>query len=60
MARTLGLTTVAEGIENVAQLDMVQDAGCNAGQGYRFARPGSPETLDGEIASRASLVPHMS
>ena len=39
VARSLGMSTVAEGIETAAQAAIVQDLGCDKGQGYRFARP---------------------
>jgi len=37
MARTLGLHTVAEGIETPAQRDRLREMGCDRGQGYLFA-----------------------
>ncbi len=43
LGATLGLTTVAEGIEEPAQLAQVRAAGCTMGQGYHFARPLAPE-----------------
>lgn len=45
LARSLGLRTVAEGIETQAQLDFLIDAGCDEGQGYLLARPDSCDTL---------------
>jgi diguanylate cyclase (GGDEF)-like protein len=39
MARTLGLHTVAEGIETEAQRERLSVLGCDFGQGYLFARP---------------------
>lgn len=39
LARRLGLRTVAEGIETVAQLEILQQLGCETGQGYLFAKP---------------------
>ena len=39
LAQALGLETVAEGIENTLQLVGLSELGCNAGQGYFFARP---------------------
>lgn len=43
MARHLKLRTVAEGIEELEELDVMQQIGCDAGQGYLFERPISPE-----------------
>ena len=39
LARTLGLETIAEGIETAAQLGQLRDQNCELGQGYFFARP---------------------
>jgi diguanylate cyclase (GGDEF)-like protein/PAS domain S-box-containing protein len=39
LGRSLGLTTVAEGIETAAQARFLQAHGCNQGQGYLFGRP---------------------
>ncbi|MFC4455346.1 bifunctional diguanylate cyclase/phosphodiesterase [Deinococcus sonorensis] len=43
IAGTLELQVVAEGIETPHQLAMLQDLGCDLGQGYLLARPGSAE-----------------
>ncbi len=45
LAETLGLDTVAEGIELEAQVDALLSLGCVAGQGYLFARAGSLAAL---------------
>jgi EAL domain-containing protein (putative c-di-GMP-specific phosphodiesterase class I) len=37
LARKLHLSTVAEGIETKAQLDFIQNLGCNVGQGFYFS-----------------------
>jgi EAL domain-containing protein (putative c-di-GMP-specific phosphodiesterase class I) len=39
LSRTLGLTTVAEGIEDAATADELQSLGCTYAQGYHFGRP---------------------
>jgi predicted signal transduction protein with EAL and GGDEF domain len=39
MARQMKLQTVAEGIEELGELDVVRRIGCNVGQGYLFRRP---------------------
>ncbi|MGO9339543.1 MAG: putative bifunctional diguanylate cyclase/phosphodiesterase [Terracidiphilus sp.] len=39
MARQLNLRTVAEGIEEQGELEMMREIGCDAGQGYLFQRP---------------------
>jgi diguanylate cyclase (GGDEF)-like protein/PAS domain S-box-containing protein len=39
LGRMLDLTTVAEGIEEAAQLELLRSLGCRMGQGYFFAKP---------------------
>jgi diguanylate cyclase (GGDEF)-like protein/PAS domain S-box-containing protein len=39
VARTLGMTTVAEGIETEGQAALMQQLHCSRGQGYLFSRP---------------------
>ena len=45
LATTLGLETVAEGIENESQVSMLLDLGCVAGQGFLFATSSSLELV---------------
>ncbi|MBN2751620.1 MAG: EAL domain-containing protein [Rhodospirillaceae bacterium] len=45
MAHELGLTVVAEGIEDDQQLSFFRDSGCDIGQGFLFARPMEAEQL---------------
>jgi EAL domain-containing protein (putative c-di-GMP-specific phosphodiesterase class I) len=39
VAGSLGMNTVAEGIETRAQAAVVQTLGCEKGQGYLFSKP---------------------
>lgn len=39
LARTLGLQTIAEGVETAEQLDFLRAKGCHQVQGYYFAKP---------------------
>jgi len=39
LAKALKLNVVAEGIENIRQLNQLQLLGCEYGQGYLFSRP---------------------
>ena len=43
LGRTLGLRTVAEGVETEAQRAALAALGCTLGQGYLFARPLAPD-----------------
>ena len=45
VAHSLGMNTVAEGIETQAQLDVVRALGCEKGQGYLFSRPLASDAL---------------
>lgn len=46
MARTLGLQTVAEGIETTEQAELMAELGCGKGQGYLYSRPLSAQDLE--------------
>jgi EAL domain-containing protein (putative c-di-GMP-specific phosphodiesterase class I) len=39
MARTLGFTVIAEGVESQSQVAFLRRFGCHQAQGYFFARP---------------------
>jgi EAL domain-containing protein (putative c-di-GMP-specific phosphodiesterase class I) len=53
LAATLGLETVAEGIERSGQTERLRELGCRLGQGFLYARPlGADQTAD---ALRTSL-----
>ena len=39
LARSLGLKTIAEGVETREQLEQLRTLGCTAAQGYFFSRP---------------------
>ena len=55
LARSLGLSIVAEGVETVDHADMLAGLGCHIGQGYFFSRPLPKDDLGlylGEHGSR--------
>lgn len=52
LGQALDLRIIAEGIEEVGQLDQLRDLGCEFGQGYLFARPN-----DGPSIAAAFLPP---
>jgi EAL domain-containing protein (putative c-di-GMP-specific phosphodiesterase class I) len=39
LAHSLGMTVVAEGVENVATAELLEQLGCDVLQGYLFGRP---------------------
>ena len=39
LSRALGVETIAEGVENQAQVTLLMAAGCNSAQGYLFGKP---------------------
>ncbi len=43
LARTLGLTTIAEGVEEESNLRILEELGCDEAQGFLFARPAPAE-----------------
>ncbi len=51
LARSFGLDVVAEGIEDAEQLQELKSLGCPCGQGYYFARPMKPASIDALVRS---------
>jgi diguanylate cyclase (GGDEF)-like protein len=50
LAHTLGLTTVAEGVETAEELQMLRSLGCVVGQGYYWLRPSPASEAMGLLA----------
>ena len=46
LGHALGITVVAEGVENRGQAFALRALGCEFGQGFHFGRPGRGPTLD--------------
>ncbi|RDD83750.1 phosphodiesterase [Dyella tabacisoli] len=65
IAKSLGIGTIAEGIETKAQHDFLLRAGCGEGQGYLYARPLAASEIERMLltpnarpgATRLRLVP---
>jgi diguanylate cyclase (GGDEF)-like protein/PAS domain S-box-containing protein len=53
LARSLGLETVAEGVEHADQADALRELRCELAQGYHFSRPVSP----GDISALLDAEP---
>ena len=56
MAASLGLETVAEGIERDEQLEHLRRLGCSLGQGFLFSRPVAADAA-GELLSSSLAAP---
>ncbi|MFN8523789.1 MAG: EAL domain-containing protein [Chloroflexota bacterium] len=54
---TLGLTTIAEGVETVEQARRLSRLGCTLAQGYLYSRPLSAERLEELLYRGGSLAP---
>ncbi len=52
MARTLGLRTVAEGVEDAAGLATLRELGCDVAQGYHLGRPTPAAELTARLRER--------
>ena len=52
MARALGMSVVAEGVETAQQLQYLRDFACHFAQGYHLARPQPPEAIAALLEKR--------
>lgn len=52
LARTLGMSTVAEGIENDEQAESLAQLGCDRAQGWLFGRPVPSDYIEDRIRSQ--------
>jgi predicted signal transduction protein with EAL and GGDEF domain/FixJ family two-component response regulator len=46
LARSLGLRVIAEGVENLRQMEVLHRLGCGVMQGFLFSRPQPPEDVE--------------
>ena len=56
MSRSLGMITVAEGVEERTQVDMLKRLGCDYIQGYFFARPMPVPEFEKKAFGRTDIV----
>ncbi len=59
LAHNLGLSVVAEGIENHEQMDMLQYLGCEVGQGYFFSKPIAADAIE-QLLAKQPFTPAVS
>ena len=57
LAKSLGVHTLAEGLDNEEQLQFLREAGCGRAQGYLFSRPNSIEAHMEQMRMNPSLFP---
>ncbi|WP_345770332.1 putative bifunctional diguanylate cyclase/phosphodiesterase [Blastococcus saxobsidens] len=57
LAHDLGLTLVAEGVEDEATAAVLTDLGCDVAQGWAIARPMPVEDFLGWLADRSAALP---
>jgi diguanylate cyclase (GGDEF)-like protein len=57
MAEALGMTVVAEGVEELSQAERLRALGCDFAQGFLFARPMPPDELDALLRAGALPAP---
>jgi diguanylate cyclase (GGDEF)-like protein len=55
MARALEMTVVAEGIENIQQLEVLQGLGCDTAQGFFLSKPQEPSAIEALLKSGGRL-----
>jgi diguanylate cyclase (GGDEF)-like protein/PAS domain S-box-containing protein len=56
LGRSLGIATTAEGVETIAQLDVLRREGCTQAQGYLFSKPCPVAEVRRLFTSRESAV----
>jgi diguanylate cyclase (GGDEF)-like protein len=59
LGHSLGLSVVAEGVEQDATRDQLVEMGCDVAQGYLISRPLGSDRFDTWLAARTTLVPGM-
>ena len=56
LSRQLGLSVIAEGIENRATADLLISMGCEEGQGYFFGRPVPAQAFESQFLAVSQAV----
>ncbi|MFC6019689.1 putative bifunctional diguanylate cyclase/phosphodiesterase [Plantactinospora solaniradicis] len=60
LSQQFGLAVVAEGVESELTLELLQDIGCQIGQGFLFSRPLPYERLEAWFAAQSESEAHPS
>ena len=55
LGKLLGLSVIAEGIEDKATADLLSNRGCEEGQGYYFGRPMPAEEFERKFLSKGAV-----
>jgi predicted signal transduction protein with EAL and GGDEF domain/DNA-binding response OmpR family regulator len=55
LARALGLRVIAEGVEQVSQMEVLDNLGCHICQGFLFARPMPPQDISAWLGGQRSV-----
>jgi diguanylate cyclase (GGDEF)-like protein/PAS domain S-box-containing protein len=53
LSKSLGITTIAEGVETVEQLDYLREQGCDEIQGFYYSKPISAEKFEAFVRERS-------
>ncbi|MDO9266012.1 MAG: EAL domain-containing protein [Sulfurimonas sp.] len=54
LSKSLGITTIAEGVETVEQLDCLREEGCDEIQGYYYSKPLRAEEFEAFVRERSN------
>ena len=57
ISRHFGLAVVAEGVESELTLELLDEIGCDIGQGFLFSRPLPYERLEAWLGARTEPIP---
>jgi diguanylate cyclase (GGDEF)-like protein/PAS domain S-box-containing protein len=55
LAKSLGMRTIAEGVETESQMEYLRSRGCDEFQGYWFSRPLTPQRFEAFVSANASI-----
>lgn len=53
LANDLGMPVIAEGVENIEDIELIKEAGCQMVQGYYYAKPMSVKDFEDFLATRS-------